>query len=61
MKNYFEVTAIFDKEGGITPIAVKMDDKKLEVDRVLDATTHSSRGIGSRWASEAPSNLACLH
>ncbi len=36
MKNYVEVTAVFDKEGVITPIAVKIDDEKFEVDRVMD-------------------------
>ena len=30
MKNYVEVTAVFDKEGVITPIAVKIEDQKLD-------------------------------
>ena len=52
MKNYVEVTAVFDKEGIITPIAVKMDDEKLEVDRVMDirpAASLKSGGAGIRY------------
>ena len=52
MKNYVEVTAVFDKEGIIIPIAVKMDDEKLEVDRVMDirpAASFKSGGAGIRY------------
>ena len=52
MKNYVEVTAVFDKEGGITPISVKMEDEKLEVDRVMDirpAASLKSGGAGIRY------------
>ena len=52
MKNYVEVTAVFDKEGVITPIAVKIDDEKFEVDRVMDirpAASLKSGGAGIRY------------
>ena len=52
MKHYVEVTAVFDKEGVITPIAVKMEDQRLEVDRVLDirpAASLKSGGAGIRY------------
>ncbi|MDE6722970.1 MAG: hypothetical protein K2J55_02110 [Eubacterium sp.] len=52
MKNYVEVTAVFDKEGVITPVSVKMDDEKFEVDRVMDirpAASLKSGGAGIRY------------
>lgn len=52
MKNYVEVTAVFDKEGVITPIMIKLEDEKLEVDRVMDvrpAASLKSGGAGIRY------------
>lgn len=52
MKNYVEVTAVFDKEGVITPTEVKIDDERFEVDRVMDirpAASLKSGGAGIRY------------
>ena len=52
MKNYVEVTAVFDKEGAITPVSVKIDDDRFDVDRVMDvrpAASLKSGGAGIRY------------
>lgn len=52
MKNYVEVTAVFDTEGRIMPKEVKMDDERYEVDRVMDirpAASLKSGGAGIRY------------
>ncbi|MBD5082568.1 MAG: hypothetical protein HDT34_00085 [Clostridiales bacterium] len=52
MKNYVEVTAVFDKEGVITPVSVKIDDDRFDVDRVMDirpAASLKSGGAGIRY------------
>lgn len=52
MKNYVEVTAVFDTEGGIMPKEVKIDNDRFEVDRVLDirpAASLKSGGAGIRY------------
>lgn len=63
MKNYVEVTAVFDKEGIITPIAVKFDDDKFEVDRVIDirpAASLKSGGAGIRYKCRIEGRLTYL-
>lgn len=52
MKNYVEVTAVFDTEGRIMPKKVKIDDENFEVDRVMDirpAASLKSGGAGIRY------------
>lgn len=52
MKQYVEVFAKFDTDGGITPLAVKIGDDRFEVDRVRDvrpAASLKSGGAGIRY------------
>lgn len=52
MKQYVEVFARFDIDGGITPLAVKIGDDRFEVDRVRDirpAASLKSGGAGIRY------------
>ncbi len=52
MKNYVEVTALFDTDGNIYPKSVVVEDESHEVDRVLDirpAASLKSGGAGIRY------------
>lgn len=52
MKNYIEVFARFDLDGNIIPLAIKVEDNRYEVDRVLDirpAASLKSGGAGIRY------------
>ena len=56
MKNCVEVTAVFDKEGVITPVSVKIDDDRFDVDRVMDvrpAASLKSGGAGIRYSKSS--------
>lgn len=52
MKEYVEVTAKFDTDGNITPLVVRMEERKFYVDRVYDirpAASLKSGGAGIRY------------
>lgn len=52
MKNYVEVTAVFDLEGRIIPKEIKLDGESFEVDRIMDirpAASLKSGGAGIRY------------
>ncbi|MDE7123951.1 MAG: hypothetical protein K2N83_00485 [Eubacterium sp.] len=52
MKNYVEVTAVFDTDGNIIPKEIKIEDSRYEVDRVMDirpAASLKSGGAGIRY------------
>ena len=52
MKNYVEVTAVFDIDGNIIPKEVKIEGGRYEVDRVMDirpAASLESGGAGIRY------------
>lgn len=63
-KVYVDVTAEFDTEGNIIPLAVEWEDGRLfEVDRVLDvrpAASLKAGGTGIRYTCRIFGKTTCL-
>ncbi len=63
MKNYVEVTAVFDLEGRIIPREIKLGDERFAVDRVMDirpAASLKSGGAGIRYKCSIMGRLSYL-
>ncbi len=63
MKRYVDVIAMFDTEGAIRPLAIKIGDERFEVDRVRDirpAASLKSGGAGIRYTCSIAGRLSYL-